>query len=141
MKQSKLDEMYMRMAVLVSEYSYAVRKKVGSILVTESGMISPGFNGTLSGWPNVCELDDGTTDSRITLHAEQNSFFKMLKEGVSSRGATLYVTMLPCSMECAKMVVASGIKRVVYLEEYRDDFAIPLFVQSGVVIDKYMKEL
>lgn len=132
MNQKQTDEMYMRMAQLVSEYSYAVRKKVGCIVVTESGMVAPGFNGTLSGFPNVCENEDGTTNSSIVLHAEQNSMFKMLQEGVSAKNATLYVTMLPCVKECAKFLIASGIKRVVYSEEYRIDEAKDLLLQANV---------
>lgn len=130
-----LDDFYMDTAKRISEKSYAVRSKVGAIIVTESGAMFPGFNGTLSGFPNVCEieLDDGRliTDEEITVHAEQNALYKMLREGISAKGSTLYVTLSPCA-QCLKMMISAGVKRVVYSEKYRIDSHLHIAEKAGI---------
>ena len=111
-KQFELDKRYLRMARIWSENSYCTRRKVGALIVKDKMIISDGYNGTPSGFENVCELEDGTTKGYV-LHAEANAITKIAKSGNNSDGATLYVTTSPC-LECAKMIIQSGIKRVVY---------------------------
>lgn len=132
----KYDKMYMDIAKRVSQESYAKRLKVGAAILTENGGLFCGFNGTLPGFPNVCELDENTTDESITVHAEQNALYKMLKEGVSAKGATIYMTSSPCS-QCAKMLISSGIKRVVYEREYRVTDSIEIMKKANLIVEKW----
>ena len=111
-KQTQRDYLYMRMARTWSENSYCVRRKVGAILVKDQMIISDGYNGTPSGFENVCEDEEGCTKPYV-LHAEANAITKMAKSNNSSLGATLYVTAAPC-MECAKLIIQAGIERVVW---------------------------
>ena len=116
-KQYLLDCRYLRMARIWAENSYCERRKVGALIVKDKMIISDGYNGTPSGFENVCELDDGTTKPYV-LHAEANAITKVAKSNNNSLNATLYVTASPC-LECAKLIIQSGIKRVVYSEKYR----------------------
>lgn len=131
-KQFELDKRYLRMARIWSENSYCTRRKVGALIVKDKMIISDGYNGTPSGFENVCELEDGTTKGYV-LHAEANAITKIAKSGNNSDGATLYVTTSPC-LECAKLIIQSGIKRVVYSEKYRVDDGIKLLERAGIEV-------
>ena len=132
----KYDSLYMDIAERISQESYAKRLKVGAVILTENGGLFCGFNGTLPGFINQCEKEDGSTDESITSHAEQNSLYKMLKEGVSAKGATIYLTNSPCSM-CCKMIISSGIKRVVYKTAYRDTNSLQILEKANLVVEKW----
>lgn len=132
----KYDSLYMNIAERISQESYAKRLKVGAAILTENGGLFCGFNGTLPGFINQCEKEDGSTDESITSHAEQNSLYKMLKEGVSAKGATIYLTHSPCSM-CCKMIISSGIKRVVYKTAYRDTNSLQILEKANLVVEKW----
>ncbi len=121
------------MARLWAENSYCERRKVGAILVKDRMIISDGYNGTPSGFENVCEDEDGNTKSYV-LHAEANAITKVAKSNNSSEGATLYITDSPC-IECAKLIIQSGIKRVVYSREYRITDGVELLKRAGVEMD------
>lgn len=131
---SKYDEVYMRMAAALSEMSYAKRRKVGCIIVKDNRAISDGYNGSVSGMSNRCEDIIGNTLPEV-LHAESNAITKLAKHGVSSDGATLYVTLSPC-LECSKLIVQSGIKRVVYQEEYRITTGIELLKKAKIEVEQ-----
>lgn len=131
-KQIELDGRYLRMARIWAENSYCTRRKVGALIVKDKMIISDGYNGTPSGFENVCELDDGTTKPYV-LHAEANAITKIAKSGNNSDGATLYVTASPC-LECAKLIIQSGIRRVVYGEMYRMTDGIDLLKRAGVEV-------
>ena len=131
-KQLELDKRYLRMARIWAENSYCTRRKVGALIVKDKMIISDGYNGTPSGFENVCELDNGTTKPYV-LHAEANAITKIAKSGNNSDGATLYVTASPC-MECAKLIIQSGIRRVVYGELYRITDGIDLLERAGVEV-------
>ena len=132
---SKYDHLYMDIVKRVAKESYAKRLQVGSAILTQNGGLFIGFNGTLPNFKNVCEKDDGSTDESITIHSEQNALYKMLKEGVSAKGATIYISHSPCA-QCSKMLVASGISRVVYSESYRDESPLEVLKQAGVEVVK-----
>lgn len=129
-KQRKLDERYLRMARIWAENSYCKRRKVGALLVKDKMIISDGYNGTPAGFENECEETPETTKPYV-LHAEANAITKVAKSSNSSEGATLYVTAAPC-IECAKLIIQSGIKRVVYSELYRLDDGKRLLERAGV---------
>lgn len=129
-KQAILDSRYLRMARIWAENSYCVRRKVGAIIVKDSMIISDGYNGTPSGFENVCEDDDGHTKPYV-LHAEANAITKVSRSNNSSDGATLYVTASPC-VECAKLIIQAGIRRVVFNELYRICDGIDLLRRAGV---------
>lgn len=116
-KQTRRDYLYMRMARTWAENSYCVRRKVGALLVKDQMIISDGYNGTPSGFENVCE-DEHNVSYPYVLHAEANAISKVARSNNSSDRATLYVTASPC-LECSKLIIQAGIKRVVYGEEYR----------------------
>lgn len=124
----------MRMALIWAENSYCSRRKVGAILVKDQMIISDGYNGTPSGFPNKCE-DDNNASLPYVLHAEANAITKVARSGNNSEGATLYVTASPC-IECAKLIIQSGIKRVVYYEEYRITDGIDLLRKAGIKVEK-----
>ncbi len=127
----------MKIAIDTSKLSYCKRACVGACLVTKTGSMFSGYNGTISKhYPNVCELPDGTT-AGYTVHAEENCFHKMLKEGVSAEGSTLFVTLSPC-VNCSRMIVCSGVQRVVYLEDYRDSSGLDILKQCKVQVEKYI---
>lgn len=134
-KQEQFDKSYLRMALVWSANSYCKRRKVGAILVKDRMIISDGFNGTPSGFENICEDEEGKTKPYV-LHAEANAISKVAKSGNDSSGATLYVTDAPC-MECSKLIIQAGIKRVVYMIEYRVRDGIDLLRRAGVEVTKY----
>ena len=121
------------MAEIWAKNSYCKRRQVGALLVKNNMIISDGYNGTPSGFENVCE-ENGVTKPYV-LHAEANAISKVAKSGNSSEGATLYVTASPC-IECAKLIIQSGIKRVVYKDEYRLTDGIDLLARAGVEVEK-----
>ena len=127
------DVLYMRMARVWAENSYCVRRKVGALLVKEQMIISDGYNGTPSGFENVCE-DENNVSKPYVLHAEANALTKVARSNNSSDGATLYVTASPC-IECAKLIIQSGIKRVVYGELYRLTDGLDLLQRAGIEIE------
>lgn len=129
-KQQLLDTRYLRMARIWSENSYCRRRRVGALIVKNQMIISDGYNGTPSGFDNVCENSDGMTFPYV-LHAEANAITKVARSNNSSAGATLYVTASPC-MECAKLIIQAGIKRVVFSELYRITDGLDLLKKAGV---------
>ena len=131
---SKFDDKYMQMASLWATNSYCKRRQVGALLVKDRMIISDGYNGTPSGFENVCEDENGVTKPYV-LHAEANAISKVAKSGNSADGATLYVTASPC-MECAKLIIQSGIRRVVYRDEYRLTDGIDLLRRAGIEVEK-----
>lgn len=131
-KQEILDRRYLRMARIWSENSYCVRRKVGALLVKDKMIISDGYNGTPSGFPNVCETEEGVTFPYV-LHAEANAITKVARSNNSSEGSTLYVSTSPC-MECSKLIIQAGIKRVVFSELYRITDGLDILKQAGVEV-------
>ncbi|MCD4794787.1 MAG: dCMP deaminase family protein [Bacteroidales bacterium] len=129
-KQHKLDERYLRMAKIWAENSYCKRRKVGALIVKDKMIISDGFNGTPAGFENDCEEDKDTTKPYV-LHAEANAITKVAKSHNSSEGSTLYVTTSPC-MECSKLIIQAGIKRVVFDEKYRITDGLELLERAGI---------
>lgn len=129
-KQLTLDKRYLRMTAIWAENSYCQRRKVGALLVKDQMIISDGYNGTPAGFENVCEDEQGLTKPYV-LHAEANAITKVARSNNSSEGATLYVSASPC-MECAKLIIQSGIKRVVYNDLYRVTFGLDLLQRAGV---------
>lgn len=129
-KNHILDTRYLRMARIWSENSYCRRRKVGALIVKEKMIISDGYNGTPSGFPNICE-DDSEVTFPYVLHAEANAITKVARSNNSSDGSTLYVTASPC-VECAKLIIQAGIRRVVFSELYRITDGIDLLQMAGV---------
>jgi dCMP deaminase len=129
-KQEILDSRYLRMAQIWAENSYCKRRQVGAILVKDKMIISDGYNGTPVGFENVCEDDNDHTKPYV-LHAEANAITKVAQSNNSSNGATLYVTSSPC-IECAKLIIQAGIKRVVFNEIYRLTDGIELMKRAGI---------
>ncbi len=133
-KQTKRDYLYMRMARTWAENSYCERRKVGALLVKNNMIIADGYNGTPSGFENICE-DENNVSKPYVLHAEANAITKIARSHNSSDGSTLYVTASPC-MECSKLIIQSGIRRVVYGEEYRITDGLELLRRSGIEVIK-----
>ena len=131
-KQLLLDKRYMRMALIWSENSYCERRQVGALLVKNKMIISDGYNGTPSGFENVCEDETGHTKPYV-LHAEANAITKVAKSGNSSEGATMYVTTAPC-LECSKLIIQAGIRRLVYRDNYRITDGIDLLRRVGIEV-------
>lgn len=131
-KSLTLDRRYLRMAKIWSENSYCLRRKVGALIVKDKMIISDGFNGTPSGFPNVCE-DEANVTFTYVLHAEANAITKVARSNNSSDGSTLYVTASPC-IECAKLIIQSGIRRVVFSELYRITDGIDLLMKAGIEV-------
>lgn len=129
--QDKLDQTYMNMAVELSKLSYAKRKQVGCLIVKNTQIISEGYNGTPKGFSNVCECIDNITKPEV-LHAESNAITKIARSTNSSDGSTLYVTLTPC-YECSKLIIQSGISRVVYKDNYRAG-GVALLTKAGVEV-------
>lgn len=129
-KQHELDLRYMRMANIWAENSYCERRKVGALIVKDKMIISDGYNGTPSGFENICENEEGFTKPYV-LHAEANAITKIARSNNNSNGATMYVTASPC-IECAKLIIQSGIRRVVYGEKYRLTDGIDLLERAGI---------
>ncbi len=139
-KLDLLDERYLRMAGIWAENSYCRRRKVGALVVKNKMIISDGYNGTPSGFENVCEDENDVTKSYV-LHAEANAITKLARSSNNSEGSTLYVTAAPC-IECAKLIIQAGIKRVVYGETYRLDEGVRLLQRAGIeVVFRDMKTL
>ena len=135
---NKFDERYLEMAQVWAKNSYCKRRQVGALIVKDRMIISDGYNGTPSGFENVCEDENGITKPYV-LHAEANAISKVAKSGNSSEGATLYVTASPC-LECAKLIIQAGIKRVVYMDEYRLLDGIELLRRAGIECGHLEKE-
>ncbi|MDD6211317.1 MAG: dCMP deaminase family protein [Bacteroidales bacterium] len=131
-KQEDLDKRYLRMALIWAENSYCERRKVGAIIVKENMIISDGYNGTPSGFENVCEDEHHLTKPYV-LHAEANAITKVARSNNSSNGATMYITSAPC-IECAKLIIQAGIKRVVYLEKYRTEDGCKLLQRADIEV-------
>lgn len=133
-KQLLLDKRYLRMAAIWAENSYCVRRQVGAILVKDKMIISDGYNGTPSGFENVCEDEETGLTKPYVLHAEANAISKVARSSNSSEGATLYVTSSPC-IECAKLIIQAGISRVVFYEKYRTLDGCELLKRAGIEIE------
>jgi dCMP deaminase len=131
-KQLKLDERYLRMALVWAENSYCIRRQVGALLVKDKMIISDGYNGTPSGFENICEDENDKTKPYV-LHAEANAITKIAKSNNSSDGATLYVTSSPC-LECSKLIIQAGIRRVVFSEAYHMNDGVELLFRAGVEV-------
>lgn len=129
-KQETIDKRYLRMSAIWAENSYCNRRKVGAIIVKNQMIISDGYNGTPAGFENICEDDNGLTKPYV-LHAEANAITKVARSNNSSDGATLYVTASPC-LECAKLIIQAGIKRVVFNELYRITDGIDLLRRANI---------
>ncbi|HUW05484.1 MAG TPA: dCMP deaminase family protein [Williamwhitmania sp.] len=132
-KQVQLDKRYLEMAQIWATNSYCTRRQVGALIVKEKMIISDGYNGTPSGFENVCEDEDGNTKPYV-LHAEANAITKVAKSNNSSNGATLYITASPC-LECSKLIIQAGIKRVVFLEKYHNTDGLALLERAGITVD------
>ena len=133
-KQQLLDQRYLKMADIWAQNSYCKRRKVGALLVKDKMIISDGYNGTPSGFENECEDEDNKTKTYV-LHAEANAITKVAKSGNSSLGATLYVTSSPC-IECSKLIIQAGIKRVVFTENYRLEDGINLLKRASIEVEQ-----
>lgn len=131
-KKEAFDRRYLRMARIWAENSYAVRRKVGALLVKDGMIISDGYNGTPSGFENVCEDEKGNTKPYV-LHAEANAITKVAQSNNSSKGSTLYITASPC-IECAKLIIQAGIRRIVYNEQYRLADGLEILKRAGIEI-------
>lgn len=132
-KQHQLDQRYLRMARIWAENSYCQRRQVGALVVKDQRIISDGYNGTPSGFENQCEDEQGVTHPYV-LHAEANAITKLARNSNNSDGATLYVTASPC-IECAKLIIQAGIKRVVYGEKYRLDDGLNLLKKANIKVE------
>ena len=132
-KTLNFDRRYMRMATVWAENSYCERRKVGALVVKDRMIISDGYNGTPAGFENICEDENNVTKPYV-LHAEANAITKIARSNNNSEGATLYVTASPC-IECAKLIIQAGIKRVVYGEKYRLTDGIDLLERAGITVD------
>ena len=131
-KQIALDRRYIRMASIWAENSYCKRRQVGALIVKDKMIISDGYNGTPSGFENVCEDENNITKPYV-LHAEANAITKIARSNNSSDGATMYVTASPC-IECSKLIIQAGIKRVVYSEKYRREDGLDLLKRAGIEV-------
>ncbi|WP_424036703.1 dCMP deaminase family protein [Prevotella histicola] len=132
-KQDLLDYRYLRMARIWAENSYCQRRQVGALVVKNKMIISDGYNGTPSGFENICEDEAGVTKPYV-LHAEANAITKLARSGNNSEDSTLYVTASPC-IECAKLIIQAGIRRVVYGEKYRLTDGIDLLKRAGIEVE------
>lgn len=131
-KQLRYDKAYLKMATEWGKLSHCQRKQVGAILVRDGMIISDGYNGTPSGFPNVCENDEGETHWYV-LHAEANAILKVARSTNNAAGSTLYITLSPCK-ECCKLILQSGIRRMVYIDEYKDRTGIDFLKQAGLEV-------
>ena len=132
-KQNKYDKAYLRLAKEWGKLSYCKRKQVGAIIVRDKMIISDGYNGSPSGFENCCEDENNLTHWYV-LHAEANAILKVARSTQSCEGATLYITLSPCK-ECSKLIHQSGIKRVVYLDGYKDDSGLQFLQKAGVKVE------
>ncbi|MDA0792884.1 MAG: dCMP deaminase family protein [Bacteroidetes bacterium] len=138
-KQLKYDQAYLKMAATWGQLSYCERKKVGALIVKDRMIISDGYNGTPSGFENVCE-DENYYTKWYVLHAEANAILKVAASTQSCKGATLYITLSPCK-ECSKLIHQSGIIRVVYSKEYKDTTGLDFLRKAGVSLDHVKLEI
>jgi dCMP deaminase len=129
-KQQAFDKRYLEMALIWAKNSYCKRRQVGALIVKGKMIISDGYNGTPSGFENVCEDENNKTKAYV-LHAEANAITKVAKSNNSSEGSTLYVTSSPC-MECSKLIIQAGIRRVVYCNEYHNKDGLDLLSRAGI---------
>jgi dCMP deaminase len=132
--KTKFDHSYIEMAHVWAKNSYCKRRQVGALIVKDRMIISDGYNGTPSGFENVCEDETGKTKPYV-LHAEANAITKVAKSNNSSEGATLYITDSPC-LECSKLIIQSGIVRVVYDNKYRITDGLDLLERAGIVVEQ-----
>ncbi|PID87966.1 MAG: CMP deaminase [Bacteroidia bacterium] len=130
-KQLSLDKRYLRMAKIWAENSYCRRRKVGALIVKDKMIISDGYNGTPAGFENICE-DEKFTTKPYVLHAEANAITKVAKSNNSSEDATLYVTTSPC-IECSKLIIQAGIKRVVFIDKYKITTGLEILERAGII--------
>jgi len=137
-KQAQYDKAYLKMAHTWGQLSYCERKKVGALIVKDRMIISDGYNGTPSGFENVCEDEDHYTKWYV-LHAEANAILKVAASTQSCSGSTLYITLSPCK-ECSKLIHQSGIKRVVYAKAYKDLSGVEFLLKAGVAVEHYPLE-
>ena len=133
-RSQELDKRYLRMAGIWAENSYCQRRKVGALIVKDKMIISDGYNGTPSGFENICEDENGVTKPYV-LHAEANAITKIARSNNNADGATLYVTDSPC-IECSKLIIQAGIKRVVYSREYRLTDGVDLLKRAGIEVER-----
>jgi len=138
-KQLRYDKVYLKMALTWSELSHCARKKVGAIIVKDDAIISDGYNGTPSGFDNCCENDNGETHWYV-LHAEANAILKVAKSTNNCSGATLYLTHSPCK-DCSKLILQSGIKRLVFRDKYRDTAGIDFLISAGLEVEQIQIDL
>ncbi|MCL2097450.1 MAG: dCMP deaminase family protein [Bacteroidales bacterium] len=131
-KQAQFDRSYLKMAAVWAQNSYCQRRQVGALIVKDRMIISDGYNGTPSGFENICEDEAGNTKPYV-LHAEANAITKVAKSNNSSEGATLYITSSPC-VECAKLIIQAGITRVVFSNEYRIIDGVNLLQRAGIEV-------
>lgn len=131
-KQGLLDQRYLKMASVWAQNSYCKRRQVGALLVKDKMIISDGYNGTPSGFENNCEDENNITFPYV-LHAEANAITKVAKSNNSSDGATLYVTSSPC-LECSKLIIQAGIKRVVFYDNYHKQDGIDLLIRANIEV-------
>lgn len=131
-KQRQFDKHYLEMATVWAKNSYCKRRQVGALIVKDKMIISDGFNGTPEGFENDCEDEAGLTKSYV-LHAEANAITKVAKSGNNSLGATLYVTTSPC-IECSKLIIQAGIKRVVFLDKYHNTTGLDLLLRAKIEV-------
>jgi dCMP deaminase len=131
-KRLRYDKAYLRMAQTWAELSHCERKKVGALIVRDGRIISDGYNGTPAGFPNCCENQQGETEWYV-LHAEANAILKVARSTNDCSGATLFITLSPCK-DCSKLVLQAGIKRVVYMTEYKDTMGVDFLRSAGVEV-------
>jgi dCMP deaminase len=129
-RQAEFDRRYLQMARIWAGNSYCVRRQVGALIVKNKMVISDGYNGTPSGFENICEDETGKTKPYV-LHAEANAITKVAKSNNSSENSTLYITAAPC-MECSKLIIQAGIKRVVYFDSYHSEEGLELLSRAGI---------
>jgi dCMP deaminase len=132
-RQTQFDKRYLEMARIWAKNSYCIRKQVGALIVRDRMIISDGYNGTPEGFENVCEDEENKTKPYV-LHAEANAITKVAKSNNSSEGATLYITTSPC-LECAKLIIQSGIKRVVFCDNYHSEDGIQLLKRANIEVE------
>ena len=137
-KKEKYDKAYLRIAKEWGQLSYCQRKKVGAIIVRDKMIISDGYNGTPSGFENCCEDEENNTKWYV-LHAEENAISKVARSTQSCEGATLYITLSPCK-DCSKLILQAGIKRIVYIQQYKDISGLDFLEQAGVTIQQITEE-
>ncbi len=138
MIHNKFDLAYLKMALEWAKLSYCERRQVGALIVKDRTIISDGFNGTPSGFENCCEDSEGNTQWYV-LHAEANAILKLASSTQSAKEATLYITLSPCK-ECSKLILQSGITRVVYIEDYKDMEGINLLKRGGIEVMRISKQ-